>query len=70
MRARSRAGEFNGSVLVARQGRILYQRGFGLANMEWNIPNEVNTKFEIASMSEAIHRAAHSAVRQRRQNQT
>ena len=51
MRARSRAGEFNGSVLVARQGQILYQRGFGLANMEWNIPNEVNTKFEIASMT-------------------
>lgn len=51
MQARSKAGEFNGSVLVARQGQILYQRGFGLANMEWNIPNEVNTKFEIASMT-------------------
>jgi CubicO group peptidase (beta-lactamase class C family) len=51
MQARSRAGEFNGSVLVARQGHILYERGFGLANMEWNISNDVNTKFEIASMT-------------------
>ncbi len=29
----------------------LYERGFGLANMEWNISNDVNTKFEIASMT-------------------
>ncbi len=51
MQARSAAGEFNGTVLVARQGRVVYERGFGLANLEWNIPNDVNTKFEIGSMT-------------------
>lgn len=51
MQARAAAGEFNGSVLVARRGRIVYQRGFGLANVEWNLPNDVNTKFEIGSMT-------------------
>ena len=51
MQARSAAGEFNGSVLVARRGHIIYERGFGLANLEWNVPNDVNTKFEIGSMT-------------------
>jgi CubicO group peptidase (beta-lactamase class C family) len=51
MQAHSAAGEFNGSVLVTRRGRIIYERGFGLANLEWNIPNDVNTKFEIGSMT-------------------
>lgn len=51
MQAHSAAGEFNGSVLVARRGRIIYERGLGLANLEWKIPNDVNTKFEIGSMT-------------------
>jgi CubicO group peptidase (beta-lactamase class C family) len=51
MQARSVAGDFNGLVLVAREGHILYERGFGFANMEWNIPNDVRTKFEIGSMT-------------------
>jgi len=51
MQARAAAGEFNGSVLIARRGRIIYERGLGLANREWNIPNDVNTKFEIGSMT-------------------
>jgi CubicO group peptidase (beta-lactamase class C family) len=51
MQARSEAGDFNGTVLVAREGRILYERGFGFANLEWNIPNDFETKFEIGSMT-------------------
>jgi len=51
MQSRFSAGDFNGTILVARQGTILYQRGFGLANREWNIPNDLQTKFEIGSMS-------------------
>jgi CubicO group peptidase (beta-lactamase class C family) len=44
-------GRFNGSVLVAERGEIIYKKGLGLANMEWDIPNEPDTKFRIASMS-------------------
>lgn len=51
MRARHDAGDFNGTVLVARQGKVIYQRGFGLANREWNIANDLETKFEIGSMT-------------------
>ena len=51
MQSRAAAGEFSGSVLVARQGHVIYERGFGMANREWNFPNDVKTKFEIGSMT-------------------
>ncbi|MDI1304709.1 MAG: serine hydrolase, partial [bacterium] len=31
-------GQFNGSILVADAGKVIYKKGFGMANMEWNIP--------------------------------
>jgi CubicO group peptidase (beta-lactamase class C family) len=42
---------FNGSLLVAHKGKVIYKKGFGFANMEWNIPNQVDTKFQIASIT-------------------
>lgn len=44
-------GRFNGSVLVADQTGILYKNGFGWANVEWEIPNEADTKFRLASIT-------------------
>ena len=44
-------GLFNGVVLVAEKGEIIYKKGVGLANMEWNIPNQPNTKFRIGSLT-------------------
>jgi CubicO group peptidase (beta-lactamase class C family) len=44
-------GQFNGSVLVADNGKVLYQKGFGLANMEWTIPNSPDTKFRLGSIT-------------------
>ena len=43
--------QFNGAILVAHQGEIIYKNAFGLANMEWDIPNKTNTKFRLASVS-------------------
>ena len=51
MQTHAAAGDFNGAALVARQGQILYEKGFGSANLEWSIPNDVRTKFEIGSMT-------------------
>jgi len=51
MRTRSEAGDFSGVALVARRGNVLYQHAFGLANREWNVPNDLDTKFEIGSMT-------------------
>lgn len=44
-------GGFNGTVLVAHEGNVIYKKGFGHANMEWEIPNQTNTKFQIASVT-------------------
>lgn len=44
-------GQFNGSVLVAEQGKVIYKKGFGMANMEWDIPNQTNTKFRLGSIT-------------------
>ncbi|MCK4226091.1 serine hydrolase [candidate division WOR-3 bacterium] len=44
-------GQFNGTVLVAENGKVIYEKGFGLANMEWNIPNEPDTKFRLGSIT-------------------
>jgi CubicO group peptidase (beta-lactamase class C family) len=44
-------GKFNGSVLVSDQGKVLYKKGFGMANMEWDIPNQPNTKHRLGSIT-------------------
>jgi CubicO group peptidase (beta-lactamase class C family) len=44
-------GEFNGSVLVAEKGKVIYKKGFGLADMEWNVLNQPDTKFRLASIT-------------------
>jgi len=44
-------GKFNGSVLVADQGKVMYKKGFGMANMEWDIPNKPNTKHRLGSVT-------------------
>ena len=44
-------GLFSGAVLVADEGNVIYKQAFGLANREWDIPNTVDTKFRLASVS-------------------
>ena len=44
-------GKFNGSVLVADHGKVIYKKGFGMANMEWDIPNQSNTKHRLGSIT-------------------
>jgi CubicO group peptidase (beta-lactamase class C family) len=45
------AGLFNGTVLVTDAGRIIYSKGFGYANFEWQIPNAPETRFRIGSVT-------------------
>lgn len=42
---------FNGSVLVAQDGKVIFKKGYGYANMEWKVPNTADTKFRIGSIS-------------------
>ncbi len=43
--------DFQGAVLVAEEGNIVYKNAFGLANREWNNLNQPDTKFDLASLS-------------------
>ncbi len=45
---------FSGVVLVARDGEVLFRRAFGKANREWEIPNTVDTKFRIGSITKSF----------------
>lgn len=44
-------GLFNGSALVSENGKPIFQKGFGMANMEWDIPNAPNTKHRLGSIT-------------------
>jgi len=43
--------EFMGTVLVAKNNDILLHQGYGLANIEWDIPNDTKTKFRLGSLT-------------------
>lgn len=45
---------FDGAVLVAENGKVIYKDAFGLANREWNIANKPDTKFMIGSISKSL----------------
>ena len=44
-------GYLSGTVLVAKHGNVIYERGFGEANIEGLAPNMPTTKFGIASLT-------------------
>ena len=44
-----RINRFNGSVLVCKNGKIVYEKAFGFQNVEKNIPNSSNTIYQIGS---------------------
>lgn len=43
--------EFNGNILVAEKGKIIFQKSYGIANEETNEKLNVQTSFELASVS-------------------
>lgn len=47
----SAQGQFTGNVLVADKGKILFQKSYGWANQAKEIPNTLQTRFRIASVS-------------------
>ncbi len=42
---------FSGSVLVSRGGETLFARGYGMANIELQVPNTPRTKFRLGSIT-------------------
>lgn len=46
-----RGKNFQGAVLIAKQGKVLFSRGYGFANAEHNIPNSPKTVFRLGSIT-------------------
>lgn len=49
---------FMGSVLVARDGKTLLDKGYGFANLEWQVPNTPTTKFRLGSITKQFTAAS------------
>ncbi|HLJ47799.1 MAG TPA: serine hydrolase [Bryobacteraceae bacterium] len=45
------AKTFMGSVLVARGNEVLFNKGYGMANLEWDVPNSPSSKYRLGSIT-------------------
>ena len=50
----AKANHFSGVVLVTRDNEVVYEKAFGLANVEHGVPNKLDTKFGIASITKPM----------------
>ena len=44
-------GQFMGAVLVARNGKVLFEKGYGMADLAWDVAVTPQTKFNIGSLT-------------------
>ena len=50
--------QFMGSILVARAGHVIFDKGYGYANLEWAIPNDPATIFRLGSLTKQFTAAS------------
>lgn len=53
-----KGGAFSGTVLVARDGKPIFEGAYGLASISFDVPNTVHTKFKIHSTTKSFTAAA------------
>jgi CubicO group peptidase (beta-lactamase class C family) len=58
MQGKVNFSNFSGAILVAKNDSIILQKGYGLADREWNIQNTSDTKFRIGSNTKQFTAAA------------
>ncbi len=57
-RIQNELGRFSGAVLIGSKGKIIFERGYGLANYELQVPITPRTKFRLGSLTKAFTAAA------------
>lgn len=57
--------KFSGSIVVARDGKPIVSRGYGLANVEHDIPNTPKTVFRLASVTKQFTAASIMMLQER-----
>ena len=50
----AREDEFSGVVLIAKNGKSIFEQAYGYADQEKKIPNRVDTKFNIGSINKSF----------------
>lgn len=58
LKIRSEMGNFSGAVLVVKEGKIIFRKGYGFADVEKRIPYTPETQHAIASVSKMFTSAA------------
>lgn len=56
--ALAKQNRFSGVILIARDGQPLFHKAYGMANLEWAIPNTIDTKFRLGSITKQFTAAA------------
>src|SRR6266404_5400199 len=51
MRTVVERSHFSGAILVARDKRVIVSQGYGLASIEYEVPNTPQTKFRLGSLT-------------------
>jgi hypothetical protein len=59
------ADAFSGAVLLAKDGKVLFKGAYGLASKRFNVPNKIDTKFNLGSMNKMFTGVAITQLVQR-----
>ncbi len=65
MNAAAKVDGFSGSILVALDGQPTFSKGFGMANIELNVPNTPQTVFRLASLTKQFTALAIMTLQER-----
>lgn len=50
----ARTEQFSGVILASENGQVVYERAFGMANAEFKVPNAINTRIGVASITKPM----------------
>jgi len=50
--------KFSGTVLVAKEDKVIFERAYGFACRRFNVPNRIDTKFNIGSLNKLVTKVA------------
>jgi CubicO group peptidase (beta-lactamase class C family) len=59
------AGTFSGTVLLAKAGEPFFEAAHGLASLRFNVPNRIDTKFNLGSMNKMFTAVAIAQLAER-----
>ena len=65
MQAAVKVERFGGAILVARDGKIIASKGYGMADLEHDVPNTPETRFRLASVTKQFTAAAIMLLQER-----